>query len=102
MLPVYAFAMDSLITAAVRALAAGDAFGALKHVALRDDAPELALRGIAMTQLGEHPRARTAQAAARSFGSRDHRDRLDGHGVGSRRRPYRRQLAATGAISTLA
>ena len=40
--------MDSLIAAAARALAAGDVLGALKHVALRDDAPALALRGIAM------------------------------------------------------
>ncbi len=46
--------MDSLITAAARALAAGDPLGALKRVALRDDAPALALRGIAMAQLGEH------------------------------------------------
>lgn len=50
--------MDSLIAASGRALAAGDALGALKHVALRDDPPALALRGIAMAQLGEHPRAR--------------------------------------------
>src|SRR5258708_11460473 len=45
--------MDSLITAAARALAAGDPLGALKRVALRDDAPALALRGIAMAQLGD-------------------------------------------------
>jgi hypothetical protein len=45
--------MDSLITAAARALAAGDPLGALKRVALRDDPPALALRGIAMAQLGE-------------------------------------------------
>jgi len=50
--------MDSLIAAAARALVAGDALGALKHVALREDPPALALRGIAMAQLGEHPRAR--------------------------------------------
>src|SRR5580658_7004274 len=50
--------MDSLIAAAARALAAGDALGALKRVALRDDPPALALRGIAMAQLGEHSRAR--------------------------------------------
>ena len=50
--------MDSLITAAARALATGDALGALKHIALRDDPHALALRGIAMAQLGEHPRAR--------------------------------------------
>ena len=45
--------MDSLITAAGRALAAGDPLGALKRVALREDAPALALRGIAMAQLGD-------------------------------------------------
>ncbi len=50
--------MDSLIAASARALAAGDALGALKRVALRDDPPALALRGIAMAQLGEHARAR--------------------------------------------
>src|SRR5512144_3221048 len=61
--------MDSLITAAARALAAGDALGALKRVALRDDAPALALRGIAMAQLGEHARARELlRRAARGFG----------------------------------
>ena len=50
--------MDSLIAAAGRALVAGDVLGALKHVALREDPPALALRGIAMAQLGEYPRAR--------------------------------------------
>jgi hypothetical protein len=61
--------MDSLIAAASRALAAGDALGALKRVALRDDPPALALRGIAMAQLGEHPRARELlRQAARGFG----------------------------------
>ena len=45
--------MDSLITAAARALVAGDPLGALNRVALRNDAPALALRGIAMAQLGE-------------------------------------------------
>ena len=49
--------MDSLITAAARALAVGDPLGALKHVALRDDPPALALRGIAMAQLGDFARA---------------------------------------------
>ena len=64
--------MDSLITAAARALAAGDAFGALNRVALRDDAPALALRGIAMAQLGDLDRARTLlRRAARSFGPRE-------------------------------
>ncbi|MEQ1404468.1 helix-turn-helix domain-containing protein [Neorhizobium sp. Rsf11] len=64
--------MDSLITAAARALAAGDPLGALKHVALRDDAPALALRGIAMAQLGELDRAKMLlKSAARAFGSRE-------------------------------
>ena len=45
--------MDSVITAAARALATGDPLGALNRVALRDDAPALALRGIAMAQLGD-------------------------------------------------
>jgi len=61
--------MDSLISAAARALAAGDPFGALKRVALRDDAPALALRGIAMAQLGDLGRAKTLlRRAARAFG----------------------------------
>jgi len=51
--------MDSLITAAARALATGDPLGALNRVALRDDAPALALRGIAMAQLGDLARAST-------------------------------------------
>jgi hypothetical protein len=61
--------MDSLITAAARALAAGDVLGALKRVALRDDAPALALRGIAMAQLGDLVRAKALlRSAARAFG----------------------------------
>lgn len=64
--------MDSLIAAAGRALATGDALGALKHVALRDDAPALALRGIALAQLGDYPRARELlRQAARRFGTRE-------------------------------
>src|ERR687892_366371 len=60
--------MDSLITAAGRALAAGDPLGALKLVALRDDAPALALRGIALAQLGDFIRARALlRNAARAF-----------------------------------
>jgi hypothetical protein len=47
--------MQSLITAAARALEAGDPLGALNRVALRDDAPALALRGIAMVQHGRFP-----------------------------------------------
>jgi hypothetical protein len=64
--------MDSLITAAGRALAAGDPLGALKRIALRDDAPALALRGIAMAQLGDMVRARALlRSAARAFGPRE-------------------------------
>ena len=64
--------MDSLITAAGRALAAGDPLGALKRVALRDDAPALALRGIAMAQLGDLVRANAlVRRAARAFGPRE-------------------------------
>jgi hypothetical protein len=64
--------MDSLITAAARALAAGDPLGALKRVALRDDAPALALRGIAMAQLGDLVRAKTLlRRAARTFGPKE-------------------------------
>ena len=64
--------MDSLITAAARALAAGDPLGALNRVALRDDAPALALRGIAMAQLGDLVRAKTlVRRAARAFGPRE-------------------------------
>ena len=64
--------MDSLITAAARALAAGDPLGALNRVALRDDAPALALRGIAMAQLGDLVRAKAlVRRAARAFSSRE-------------------------------
>jgi len=64
--------MDSLITAAARALAAGDPLGALKRVALRDDAPALALRGIAMAQLGDLVRAKALlRRAARTFGPKE-------------------------------
>ncbi|MET0533585.1 MAG: helix-turn-helix domain-containing protein [Steroidobacter sp.] len=64
--------MDSLITAAARALAAGDPLGALKRIALRDDAPALALRGIAMAQLGDFVRAKAlVRSAARAFGPRE-------------------------------
>ena len=64
--------MDSLITAAARALATGDPIGALKRVALRDDAAALALRGIAMAQLGDLARARALlRTAARAFGSKE-------------------------------
>jgi DNA-binding transcriptional ArsR family regulator len=64
--------MDSLITAAARALVAGDPLGALKRVALRDDAPALALRGIAMAQLGDLVRAKALlRRAARAFGPKE-------------------------------
>jgi tetratricopeptide (TPR) repeat protein len=64
--------MDSMITAAARALAAGDPLGALKRVALREDAPALALRGIAMAQLGELIRAKAlVRRAARVFGAKE-------------------------------
>jgi hypothetical protein len=64
--------MDSLITAAARALAAGDPLGALKRVALRDDAPALALRGLAMAQLGDFVRAKALlRNAARAFGPKE-------------------------------
>jgi hypothetical protein len=64
--------MDSLIAAAARALVVGDTLGALKRVALRDDPPALALRGIAMAQLGEHARARELlRNAAKAFGAHE-------------------------------
>lgn len=64
--------MDSLITAAARALGAGDPLGALKRVALRDDAPALALRGIAMAQLGDLERAKALlKAAGKTFHARE-------------------------------
>ena len=64
--------MDSLITAAARALAAGDPLGALNRVALREDAPALALRGIAMAQLGDFARAKALlRSAGRAFGPRE-------------------------------
>jgi hypothetical protein len=64
--------MDSLITAAAHALAAGDPLGALNRVALRDDPPALALRGIAMAQIGDLVRAKALlRRAARAFGSNE-------------------------------
>jgi hypothetical protein len=64
--------MDSLAVSAGRLLAAGDPLGALKRIALRDDPPALALRGIAMAQLGDYQRARKLlRRAARGFGSRE-------------------------------
>src|SRR5689334_15941680 len=64
--------MDSLITAAARALAAGDPIGALNRVALREDAPALALRGIAMAQLGDLVKAKALlRRASHAFGPRE-------------------------------
>jgi len=64
--------MDSLITAAAQALAAGDPLGAMKRVALRDDAPALALRGMAMAQLGDFVRAKALlRRASRAFGPKE-------------------------------
>jgi len=64
--------MDSMITAAARALSAGDPLGALKRISLRDDAPALALRGIAMAQLGDFARAKALlRSASRAFGSKE-------------------------------
>jgi hypothetical protein len=64
--------MDSMITAAARALATGDPLGALNRVALRDDPPALALRGLAMAQLGDLVRAKMLlRSAARAFGARE-------------------------------
>jgi len=64
--------MDSLISAAARALSVGNPLGALKRVALRDDAPALALRGIAMAQLGDLVRAKALlRRSARAFGPKE-------------------------------
>ena len=64
--------MDSLITAAASALSAGNPLGALKLVALRADAAALALRGIAMAQLGDLVRAKALlRSAARAFGPKE-------------------------------
>jgi hypothetical protein len=64
--------MDSLITAAARALEAGDFLGVLKRVGLRDDPPALALRGIVMAQLGDFERAKDLlQLASRAFGPKE-------------------------------
>lgn len=102
--------MDSLITAAARALAVGDPLGALKRVALRDDPPALALRGIAMAQLGDYARARELlRRAARSFGARQRLARarcrvaeaevaLAAHDLG---RPLRALEAAAGELVDL-
>src|SRR5262249_20524107 len=64
--------MDSLITAAARALAAGDPLAALNWVALRKDPPALALRGMVMARLGDLSRAKALlRRAAKAFGPRE-------------------------------
>src|ERR1700742_2750376 len=64
--------MDTLIAAAAQALAAGDPLGALNRIALRDDPAALALRGIAMAQLGDLTRAKAlVRRAARAFGPKE-------------------------------
>src|SRR5256714_4325945 len=64
--------MDSIITTAARALSTGDPLGALNRVALRNDPPALALRGIAMAQLGDLVRAKALlRRAARAFGPKE-------------------------------
>lgn len=68
--------MDSLITAAGIALQSGDPLGALSRIALREDAPALALRGIAMAQLGELAKARMLlRRAAQTFSPRERLER---------------------------
>src|SRR2546429_374631 len=70
--------MDSLITAAAQALAMGDPLGALNRVALRDDAPALALRGIAMAQLGDLNRAQALVRPGGVSAPRQHTQRSPG------------------------
>jgi len=95
--------VDSLCTAAARALASGDPLGALKLVALRDDAPALALRGVAMAQLGELSKARELlRRATHAFGPRERvaRARCD---VASAEIAFAaRDLASPGAEASLA
>jgi hypothetical protein len=65
------FQTDSIFRTAARALAAGNPLGALNFIALRNDAPALALRGIAMAQLDDFARAKILlRKAARAFGSK--------------------------------
>jgi len=62
--------VDLVAAEAGRALHAGDPLGALRRVALRGDPVALALRGIAMAQLGELGRARELlRRASRAFGT---------------------------------
>jgi hypothetical protein len=61
-----------VIIAAAQALAAGNPLGALKRVALREDAAALALRGIAIAQLGDFERAKALlKRARRAFGQHE-------------------------------
>jgi hypothetical protein len=62
--------MDPKVSAAARALSAFDPLTALGIVALREDPPSLALRGIAMAQLEDFKVARKLlERAARGFGA---------------------------------
>lgn len=64
--------IDQALAVAAAALARGDPLAALKRVSLRDDAMALALRGSALAQLGDYPRARALlRRAARGFGDRN-------------------------------
>ena len=64
--------MDALIASAARELASGDPLTALNRIALREDAPALALRGLAMAQLGDlHLAKALIRRAARAFRPRD-------------------------------
>ena len=85
--------MDSLITAAARALAAGDPLGALTRVALRHDAPALALRGIAMAQLGDLVRAKALLRRAARVSARAKPSRAQGASSLKRRLRWRRAIS---------
>ena len=93
--------MDSLISAGARALASGDALGALNCIALRDDPPALALRGIAMAQLGDLARARLRlrRAAAASRESPGCFERARRSSITSSREPWTKTLSSVGAAN---
>jgi tetratricopeptide (TPR) repeat protein len=64
--------MDAPLTAVARALSLGDALSALKWLGGRTDAPARAMRGAALSQLGEFARAKAElRAALRSLGPAD-------------------------------
>ena len=64
--------MEAPLTAAARALFLGDALSALKWLAGRTDAPARAMRGAALSQLGEFSRAKAQlRAALRALGPAD-------------------------------